>query len=195
MVRAMTRILVISGSARKESVNGKLAKVACGFALEMGAEAEWVDPRDYVLPLYDGDLEEASGLPDAAKQLKAKFVEADALIFCSPEYNSSVTPLLKNLIDWVSRTESDEEPPLAAYQGKVAGLLSASPGGLGGMRGLVHLRAILGNIGVLVVPKQFAMGGAFGKFDEGGALTDDRSLKQVEAVVGQVVDTASKLQS
>lgn len=129
MVPAMAKILVISGSARKESVNGKVAKVACGLAAEMGVEAEWIDPREHVLPLYDADLEEASGLPDAAKLLKAKFVAADALIFCSPEYNSSVTPLLKNLIDWVSRAESEDEPPLAAYQGKVAGLLSASPGG------------------------------------------------------------------
>jgi NAD(P)H-dependent FMN reductase len=191
----MATILVISGSARKESVNGKLAKVACGLAEEMGVAAEVVDPREHVLPLYDADLEEAEGLPEVAKHLKAKFVAADALIFCSPEYNSSVTPLLKNLIDWVSRAESDEEAPLAAYQGKVAGLLSASPGGLGGMRGLVHLRAILGNIGVLVVPKQFAMGSAFEKFDDSGALTDEKAGSQVEAVVRQVVETAAKLKA
>lgn len=187
------KLLVISGSARQASVNGKLGKVACALAAELGAEAEFVDPRDHVLPLYDGDLEEAEGLPAAARELKEKFVAADALIFCSPEYNSSVTPLLKNLIDWISRAEGDEEPPLAAYQGKVAGLLSASPGGLGGMRGLVHLRAILGNIGVLVVPKQFAMGSAFEKFDEAGELTDERARGQVEVVVKQVVETAGKL--
>ncbi len=187
------KLLVISGSARKASVNGKLARVACDLASELGAEAECIDPREHVLPLYDGDLEEAEGLPEAVRGLKEKFVAADALIFCSPEYNSSVTPMLKNLIDWISRAESDDEAPLAAYQGKVAGLLSASPGGLGGMRGLVHLRAILGNIGVMVVPKQFAMGSAFDKFDESGELTDDRSRSQVKAVVQQVVTTASKL--
>lgn len=187
------KLLVISGSARKASVNGKLAKVACKLASETGVEAECIDPRDHVLPLYDADLEEADGLPEVARELKEKFVAADALIFCSPEYNSSVTPLLKNLIDWVSRSEGEDEPPLAAYQGKVAGLLSASPGGLGGMRGLVHLRAILGNIGVIVVPKQFAMGSAFEKFDDSGALIDERALGQVKAVVDQVVETARKL--
>jgi NAD(P)H-dependent FMN reductase len=100
---------------------------------------------------------------------------------------------MKNFIDWVSRAESEDEAPLAAYRGKVAGLLSASPGALGGLRGLVHLRAILGNIGVLVVPKQFALGGAFSKFDESGALNDAAALAGIKAVVGEVVATASKL--
>lgn len=189
----MMKVIVVSGSARKESVNSKLAKVACELGAGMGADCEFIDPRDYPLPIYDGDLEEADGLPQSAKDLKAKFIAADALVFCSPEYNSSVTPLMKNIIDWVSRAESDDEPPLAAYQGKVAGLLAASPGGFGGMRGLVHLRSILGNIGVLVIPKQFALAGAYGKFNDSGELTDDKSRSQVESVMKQLVNTASKL--
>lgn len=189
----MPKLLILPGSARRDSVNRKLAAVAARIANEAGAEVELIDPAEFPLPLFDQDLEDAGGLPDAAKQLKAKFAAADAIVFVSPEYNSSVTPLMKNVIDWVSRSESDDEPPLSAYRGKVAGLLAASPGALGGLRGLVHLRSILGNIGVLVVPKQFALGGAFGKFDEHGALTDESAVKGVRAVIGEVVSVASKL--
>jgi chromate reductase len=189
----MSRIVVIAGSARKESVNRRLAVHAVGVAREIGAEVTLVDPREHVLPLFDQDLEEAEGLPPAAKVVKQRLVEADAAIFCSPEYNSSVTPLMKNLIDWASRSESDDEPPLAAFRGKVAGLLAASPGALGGLRGLVHLRSILGNIGMFVVPQQFALAGAYEKFGEHGALTDEKARSQVKAVVAQVVETADKL--
>jgi chromate reductase len=189
----MPKLLIVPGSARRDSVNRKLAAVAAQLAAEAGAEVELIDPADYELPLFNGDLEDAGGLPAAAKQLKAKFTAANAIVFVSPEYNSSITPLMKNYIDWVSRAESDDEPALSAYRGKVAGLLGASPGALGGLRGLVHLRAILGNIGVLVVPKQFALGGAYGKFDESGKLTDEAAVKGVRAVIQEVVSVASKL--
>lgn len=189
----MPIILILPGSARRDSVNRKLAAVAAELVTEAGADAQLIDPADFPLPLFDADLEAAEGLPAAAKALKQKFLDADAVIFVSPEYNSSVTPLMKNFIDWVSRTESDDEPPLAAYKGKVAGLLAASPGALGGLRGLVHLRSILGNIGVLVVPKQFALGGAYGKFDDNGKPVDGSVLAGVEAVVAEVIAVTSKL--
>jgi len=189
----MLNILILPGSARRDSVHRKLAAVAADLVTEAGAEAVLIDPADFPLPLYDGDHEDAEGLPAAAKALKQKFLAADALIFVSPEYNSSVTPLMKNFIDWISRAESDDEPPLAAYKGKVAGLLAASPGALGGLRGLVHLRAILGNIGVLVVPKQFALGSAFGKFDESAQPVDPSVRDGVKAVVAEVLSVAGKL--
>jgi chromate reductase len=189
----MLKVIILPGSARRDSVNRKLAAAAAELVAEAGAEAVLIDPADFPLPLYDGDLEESGGLPDPAKALKKEFLAAQALLFVSPEYNSSVTPLMKNFIDWVSRAESDDEPPLAAYRGKVAGLLAASPGALGGLRGLVHLRAILGNIGVLVVPKQFALGGAFQKFDGNGKLADPAALDGVRAVVREVTATAAKL--
>jgi NAD(P)H-dependent FMN reductase len=189
----MANILILPGSARRDSVNRKLAAVAAELVTEAGSDAVLIDPADFSLPLFDQDLEAAEGLPAAAKALKQKFLAADAVIFVSPEYNSSVTPLMKNIIDWVSRAESDDEAPLSAYRGKVAGLLAASPGALGGLRGLVHLRSILGNIGVLVVPKQFALGGAYGKFDEGGKLTDAPAREGVQAVVAEVLAVASKL--
>lgn len=189
----MLNILIIPGSARRDSANRKLAAIAAQLATEAGAEVQLIDPADFPLPLFNGDLEDAEGLPAAAKALKKKFLGANALIFASPEYNSSITPLMKNIIDWVSRSETDDEPSLAAYRGKVAGLISASPGALGGLRGLVHLRSILGNIGVLVVPKQFALGGAYGKFDDSGKLTDAAAIEGIRAVVKEVVSVASKL--
>ena len=176
------KITIISGSARRDSVNRKLALVAARIATEAGHEADVIDPRESVLPLFDQDLE-AEAFPAVAVDLKARIKAADALVFCSPEYNSSVTPLLKNLIDWTSRASAEGEPPLDAYVGKRAVLLAASPGALGGLRGLVALRSILGNIGVWVSPKQHAIGGAYGKFDDEGNLTDDRDLEQVRAVI------------
>jgi len=168
----MTKLLILPGSARRDSVNRKLAGLAAQIATEAGAEVDLIDPADFELPLFNGDLED---------------------VFVSPEYNSSITPLMKNYIDWVSRQETDDEPALAAYRGKVAGLLSASPGALGGLRGLVHLRSILGNIGVLVVPKQFALSGAYGKFDDSGKLTDESAVKSVRGVIQEVISTATKL--
>ncbi len=191
----MVKLLVLPGSARRDSFNKKLAAVAAHAAAEAGAEVDLVDPADFRLPLFDQDLEDAEGMPAPAKALKEKFLASDAILFVAPEYNSSITPLLKNIIDWVSRTETDDEPSLAAYRGKVAGLLSASPGALGGMRGLVHLRSILGNIGVHVVPKQFALASAGTKFNDDGTLKESSDLKSVTTVVKELLATASKLSS
>lgn len=187
------KLLLISGSARKESLNAKLVAAAAAIAADQGVEIDLVAPADLRLPLYDGDLEEAEGLPAAVVALKARFVAADAVLFACPEYNSSITPLLKNLIDWVSRAGSDSEAPLAAYKGKVAGLVSASPGALGGMRGLVTVRSILGNIGVLVVPTQFALGKAHEAFDTEGNLSNDSAKKSLGAVVSEVIRVAKAL--
>ena len=187
------KLLLISGSARRESLNGKLAAAASKLAAAQGVETDLVSPDDLRLPLYDGDLEESEGLPAAVVALKQRFLAADAILFACPEYNSSITPLLKNLIDWVSRAGSSDEAPLAAYKGKVAGLVSASPGAFGGMRGLVTVRSILGNIGVLVVPTQFALGKAHEAFDAEGNLTDDRARKSLESVVSEVIRVAKSL--
>jgi len=186
----LMKILLISGSARKESLNAKLVAAAAIIAAAQGVEIDLVAPADLRLPLYDGDLEVAEGLPAAVVALKARFVAADAVLFACPEYNSSIAPLLKNLIDWVSRAGSDSEAPLAAYKGKVAGLVSASPGALGGMRGLVTVRSILGNIGVLVVPTQFALGKAHEAFDTEGNLSNDSAKKSLGAVVNEVIRVA-----
>lgn len=187
------KVLILSGSARADSVNTKLARLAAAHAQALDVEVDLVATDDLRLPLFDLDQEASGGLPTAAKQLKQRFLDAKAIIFASPEYNSSITPLLKNAIDWVSCSEHDDEPALAAYHGKVAGLLAASPGALGGLRGLVHVRSILGNIGVLVVPPQLAVPRAYEAFDGNGQLREARHSKSLKHVVEEVVKVARAL--
>lgn len=192
---AQVRILAFAGSAKQESLNKKLvaaAAKAAKAAEAAGAEVTLIDLRDYPLPLMDEDLEAAEGVPEPARKLKDLMKAHDGFLLACPEYNSSITPLLKNVIDWCSRREGDEKP-LACYQGKAAALLSASPGGLGGLRGLVHVRAILGSIGVLVLPQQFALSGAGTAFDGDGNLADEDARNRAEAVGAALADTLKKL--
>ena len=177
---APPRILALAGSTRSDSYNKKLVRIAAASAREAGAEVTQIDLRDYALPLFDEDLEKSAGMPPAGQQLKALFREQDGFLIASPEYNSSITAVLKNAIDWVSRPAAGE-PPLVAFNGKTAMLMSASPGNLGGLRGLVHLRAILGNIGVIVLPDQVAVPRAFEAFAVDGTLVDP---KQMAAISG-----------
>ena len=173
------RILAFGGSLRRDSINQKLAAAAAVGAREAGAEVTLIALRDFALPVFDEDLEASVGLPDAAKRLKTIFRGHHGLIIASAEYNSSVTAALKNAIDWVSRTESDGEEPLSALGGKTAVLCAASPGALGGLRGLVHLRAILGNIGITVLPDQLAISKAHEAFGPDGHLVDAKQAARV----------------
>lgn len=174
------KILAFAGSTRTGSFNKQLLAVGVSAARAAGSEVTVVDLRDLALPLYDGDLEAGQGLPAGAKQFKKLLLEHQGLLISSPEYNSSITGVLKNAIDWASRAETETEAPLIAFRGKVATLMAASPGGLGGLRGLVHLRAILGNIGVTVLPDQLTLSSAHEAFDSAGALKDERKRKQVD---------------
>lgn len=185
------RILAFAGSTRSGSFNKWLVQNAATAARKAGAEVTVVDLKDFDLPLFDEDLE-ASGTPAGATRLKQLFLDHDALLIASPEYNSSVSAVLKNAIDWVSRSALGE-PMKGAFLGKVAVLLAASPGGLGGLRGLVHLRSILQNIGVMVLPDQFALGKAHEAFDQQGILTDERAIKTVKSLTEQLVVTSRKL--
>lgn len=187
-----TKILAFAGSARKDSFNKKLVKIAAQGARAAGAEVTYLDFRDLPLPLYDGDLEEAEGLPENALKLKALMKAHQGFLIACPEYNSSMTPLLKNAIDWASRPEPGE-PPLACFKEKVAALMSASPGGLGGLRGLVHVRSILGNIGVLVLPDQKAIGNAHQAFDENGNLQDEAQQSAIEQLGSKLAAVTAKL--
>lgn len=167
------RVLFFAGSARTESFNKKLAKAAYEVALDKNCDPTFLDLADFPLPLYDGDLEEKEGLPENAIALKKIFKEHDALYIASPEYNSSFSPLMKNTIDWVSRSHEDGETPLSAFINKTAVLTAASPGGFGGLRGLVPLRLLLSNIGVLVAPQQLFVPQAHKIFDDSGNLSDN----------------------
>ncbi|HEX8203130.1 MAG TPA: NAD(P)H-dependent oxidoreductase [Isosphaeraceae bacterium] len=175
------RILALAGSTRRDSFNKRLARIAARGAEAAGAEVTVLDLRDVPLPLFDEDLEREQGPPEPATRLKALLVGHDGLLVASPEYNSSITAVLKNAIDWASRP-APGEPPLVAFRGKVAALLSASPGALGGLRGLVHLRSILGNIGVVVLPDQVAVPRAFEAFAEDGSLADPKQRAAVEGL-------------
>jgi NAD(P)H-dependent FMN reductase len=178
-------ILAFAGSTRKESWNKKLIAVAVGGARSAGADVTLIDLRDYPMPLFDGDLESAEGLPPKAKEFKRLMQAHQGLLISSPEYNSSIPGVLKNALDWASRQEPGDSP-LSAYQGKVAGLVSASPGVLGGLRGLVHLRAMLGNIKVLVIPEQVAVSKAPEAFTPEGRLKDPKQGAAVEKVGAEV---------
>ncbi len=166
------KLAAFAGSAREGSYNKNLARIALAGATEAGAEGRFLDLREYPLPVYDQEREEREGIPDAARELRRILKEQDGFLIASPEHNSSISAMLKNVIDWTSRAEGDD-PGLIAFRGKTACLMSASPGGLGGLRGLVHVRAILSNIGVLVLPGQQAVPGAMNAFDDEGQLVDE----------------------
>ena len=187
------KILAFAGSLRNGSFNKKLIRIAAEGARAAGAEVTVIDMKDFPLPVYDGDEEAAKGLPDNARKLKKIFLEHQALLIASPEYNSSIPGGLKNMIDWVSRAETKEEPPLACFDKKVAAIMSASPGGLGGLRALVPLRMMLENIRVMVLPWQIAVSKADQAFDEKGALRDAKQDAAVRALAAELVKVAGKL--
>ncbi len=185
------KILAFSGSLREGSFNHRLVEVAAKGARAAGAEVTVIRLREFGLPVFDEDLEK-KGTPDAVKRLKDLFRAHHGLLIASPEYNSSVTAALKNTIDWVSRPE-EGQPPLSCFADKVAGLIAASPGALGGLRGLVHLRAILGNIQVTVLPDQFALAKAHEAFGDDGAIKDAKAQAVVEGIGGKLARTIAKL--
>ncbi len=188
------RILAFAGSARKESYNKKLVRIAADGARAGGAEVTLLDLRDLPLPIFDEDLEKTDGLPDNARKLKQLLLAHDGLLISSPEYNSSITALLKNAIDWASRPAAGEKP-LQCFDGKVAALISASPGALGGLRGLVTLRMILGNIRVLVLPDQLAVSKAHEAFNPDGSLEDAAQQDAVRKIGAKLAETIRKLKS
>ncbi len=186
-------ILAFGGSLRSDSFNQKIAALAAEGAREAGAEVTVIELRDYPLPVFDQDLEAASGMPAEAKKLKELFLKSNGLIIASPEYNSSLSAALKNAIDWISRAESDDEPPIAALAGKTALLLSASPGGLGGLRGLVHLRSILGNLGIIVLPDQIAIPTAHEVIKADGTLGDTKQSNKVKQLGTKLTNHLKKM--
>ena len=195
-IRAV-RVLAFAGSARAGSFNGKLLAVAARAARDLGAEVTPLDLRSLALPVYDAEIE-AAGMPAGALELRRLMVTHDALLIGSPEYNGFPTPLLINSLDWTSRVAAADGLPsgLAAMGGKVVGVMSASPGPMGGLRSLGFARQFLHNtLGMLVVPEQFALVQAGKAFDEQGALVDPKQQQGVERVVASVLRVAGALQA
>jgi chromate reductase len=186
------KILAFAGSTRTDSYNKRLVKIAVAGARAAGAEVTLIDLRDFPLLLFDGDQEAREGLPPNGRKLKDLFLAHHGLLISAAEYNSSITAVLKNTIDWVSRP-CPGEAPLGCFDGKVACLMSASPGALGGLRGLVHVRAILGNIKVLVLPDQVAVPKANEAFKPDGSLKDPKLQAAVEGLGAQLARVIAKL--
>lgn len=186
------KILAFAGSTRTDSYNKKLVKIAAAGAQAAGADVTYIDLRDFPLPIFDEDLEAQEGLPENGRKLKDLMIAHQGLLIAAPEYNSSITAVLKNAIDWVSRP-SPGEPMLAAFVDKVAAIMSASPGGLGGLRGLTHVREILGNIRVTVLPDQVSIPSAYEAFNPDGSLVDPKKQASVEQLGRNVATVLTKL--
>lgn len=184
------RILAVSGSSRAGSLNLRLLDAACTVARAQGATVTRLDLRALALPLYDGDLEAAQGLPAGALTLKRELATHHGLLLASPEYNGLITPLLKNAIDWASRPQPGQAQPFA---GRVATLLAASPGALGGLRGLPVVRQLLCNLGMLVTPGQMALPLAAQAFADDGGLREENPRQMLERTVGELLATARAL--
>lgn len=195
MTDKKVKILAFAGSTRKDSFNKKLVRAAAKAAEEAGAEVTVIDLKDFPMPLYDGDEEDASGLPPKALELKKLMRESDGFLIASPEYNSGYSAVLKNSIDWVSRKSEEGEASLSAYTGKVAVIMSASPGALGGLRGLYQLRELLQNVNVNVLPQMHALGQAPAAFDDKGQLKDEKAAKTVANLGATLAKTLQKLKS
>lgn len=180
----MIKILALSGSTRTDSFNRQLLGIAVAGARQAGAEVTVIDLSDYPLPLFNQDLEFAEGLPEPAAELKKLMLSHSGLLIASPEYNGFPTPLLKNTLDWLSRQQADHEPPMMAFQGKVAAVMAASPGAGGGTRGLQMLRLLLQNLGVMVLPSQVTLGRAGQAFREDGRLHNDE-LQRAALLLGE----------
>ena len=192
----MARILVFAGSARRDSLNKKLARVGAEAVRAAGGEATFIDLDDYPIPVYHGDLEEQEGMPANARELRRLFMAHDGFLIASPENNQSISSLLKNVLDWLSRGIGDghgDNSGLAPYRGKVAGLMNATPGPYGGVRHLYHLRQVLSGLQVLVVPHQVQLARADHAFDAEGRLTDAAAAKQLDNLSRQLVEVAGKL--
>ena len=169
------KILVFAGSNRIGAFSGKLAAAAAVELAKAGADVTRIALIDYPLPIMDEDLERIQGIPDNAYRLARMIAAHDGMLICSPEYNASIPPLLKNTLDWVSRISKDNGKPLKPYQGKIAALCSSSDGAFAGIRGLVHLRAVAMNVGMTVISEQCSIARASEAFDESGQIKDTRS--------------------
>ena len=190
--RPTPRILVFAGSSREASFNKRLARLAAERIEAHGGRPTFIDLHDYPMPLYNGDLETAQGLPESAVALRGVLAEHQGLMIASPEYNGFITPLLKNTIDWLTRPH-DGESGLALFQGRLAAVVSASPGGLGGIRSLALIRQLLGNIGVTVLPDQLAVARASDAFGEDGQLASDTHRDKLDAICRRLVEDLQRL--
>jgi chromate reductase, NAD(P)H dehydrogenase (quinone) len=189
------KILAFAGSLRKDSLNKKLIKIGVKGAQEAGADVTLIDLKDYPLPVYDQDIEDSQGLPENALKLKELMFKHDGFLISCPEYNSSMSGVLKNVIDWTSRQATPNEIYLSCFIDKAVGLMSASPSPLGGLRGLVHIRAVFGNIFSYIIPQQKSVPQADKAFDENGNLKDAKTQQDVMNIGKSLTQFIAKVKS
>jgi chromate reductase, NAD(P)H dehydrogenase (quinone) len=182
------KILVFAGSIRSGAFSGRTADVAVSELAREGAEVTRISLADYPLPIMDEDLQQEKGIPENAMRLGRLFAAHDGLLICSPEYNASIPPLLKNTVDWVSRISRDGERALKPYAGKIVALCSSSDGQYGGMRGLYHLRAVLMNVGAQIITEQCSVSHASQAFEEDGSFRDERTAKMMTRVCRSLIE-------
>lgn len=187
------RILVFNGSNRAGSFSGKLADAAVAEILRQEGEVTRIQLADYPLPLMDEDLEREQGIPENAYKLARLFAAHDGLFIATPEYNSSLPPFLKNVIDWVSRISHDGGKALKPYPGKIVAIGSSSSGHFAGARAIIHLRSILSHIGMLVIPEQISIPNAGSAFDNLGRLSDDRMQQNLTKAVKSLLSYSANL--
>lgn len=184
------KILLFAGSIRSGSINEKLAVAAAGTLAEAGGDVSHISLADYPMPIYNGDLEKSDGVPEAAKRLANLFTEHQGIFIVAPEYNGGITPLLKNTIDWVSRSGATDRRP-GPYKGRVFALGAVSDGGFGGYRGLLQLRHTLENaLGTLMVPEMVSVPAASSAFDADGRLVAERPMAMLRTVSQRLVEMA-----
>lgn len=189
------RILAFSGSLREGSHNKRVLKTAIKGAEKAGAEVTYIDLRDYPLPVYNQDDEERDGFHENARKLQGLMVQHDGFLIASPEHNGSVPAALKNVIDWTSR-KGDTYERSAVFAGKFAAIISASPGSLGGVRSLSHLRGVLTSVGVHVLPTEIAVTYAESKFSgDGGEMTDEPTKQKLEKLAASLVEVLRRINS
>jgi chromate reductase len=187
-----TRLLFFAGSAREGSHNKRLAKLGATIAEANGIAATFADLGDYPMPLYDADLQTRDGIPENAKKLEALMRVHTGVFIACPEYNASITPLLKNTLDWISRIREPE--PLYVFKTRVFALGASSPGGMGGLRGLNTVRTVLElGLNALVLPDQFAVPKAQDAYDEHGHLKNKDSQEQFKALIQKLARAAHVL--
>jgi chromate reductase, NAD(P)H dehydrogenase (quinone) len=190
------KVLVFAGSTRQNSYNRKLARVTAAMARASGAEVTHIELADFEVPMYNADLE-AQGTPPDVMKLKQIMYEHPAWIICTPEYNASYPALLKNTLDWISSpVKSDPvwNDDFRSSRGKVVGVLSASPGALGGLRSQSHLVPLLFNLHCWICPRTFALARAGDAFNPQDELIHEQQQKGVQAVIDQVLWAAQRLQ-
>ncbi|WP_162931535.1 MULTISPECIES: NAD(P)H-dependent oxidoreductase [unclassified Mesorhizobium] len=187
------RILVFAGSIRTGAFSGRTADAAVKELALQGAEVTRISLGDYPLPIMDEDLEAEKGVPENAVRLGRQIAAHDGFLIASPEYNSSIPPLLKNAIDWVSRVRKDGGHPFKPYAGKVAALCSSSDGNFAGLRGLYHLRSVLMNCQVEIITPQCSVAHASQAFDENGDFREERLRHAMENVARTLIERARML--